>query len=246
MNGRGVTKRSKTFCARLNERVPARYEAMRTKGYTPRRCVFLLACSTALWLLMAQASVAQSLKLHGDLGIQYSDFRASHFEGVSNGRPGGTIRVGVAYLLGENDRFSVGAEVGVYTRRMKRSVDEYYFVNRFITSELPVFFRVRLNGYWFAEGGAALLVSAASQSSLQGTEANTRLKMGRGFQKYDLAPFIGGVYKLGDHFAVGARARFGLLPMFEFQTVGDFGEMNPRQTDLYSSTFEVFIRVSSF
>lgn len=128
---------------------------------------------------------------------------------------------------------------------MKRSVDEYYFINRFFTSELPLFLRVRLFENWFAETGVGFLGFWTSQSALQNVESAANVKLGKGFKKIDIAPFIGGVYKFSQYFSVGGRARFGLMPMAEFQTIGDFGEFNPVQTDLYSNTFEIFIRISN-
>lgn len=193
-----------------------------------------------------QTSKGQSIKLHGDIGIQYSHFRAKALQGISNGRPGGSLRLGAAYNFRKKNQYFIGTELGVYMRRMKRSVDEYYFINRFLTFELPVFVRIRISDNWFAEAGVALLNVWTDQSALQNAESSTRIRLGSGFQRVDIAPYLGGLYKFSQYFAVGGRARFGLKPMVEFQKIGDYGEFGPVQSDLYSTNFEVFIRISNF
>lgn len=200
----------------------------------------------AIFLIISGPAFAQPVSLHCDLGLHYSHFRATELPGISDGRPGVNIRMGFAYHFGTENRFSFGAEAGVYVRRMERSMDDYGFTNRFSTFETPVFFRGNLNEHWSAEAGVAFLFTRTTQSGLRNSEADTRIRVGRGFQSFDVAPFIGGTYRFSEHLSVGGRAKLGLLPMVEYQTVGDFGSINPVQTDLYCTTFEVFLRISTF
>lgn len=59
--------------------------------------------------------------MYADLGTQYSHFRAEKLKGISDGRPGFGFRFAAAYVFGKEDRLSFGAELGTYTRRMKRT-----------------------------------------------------------------------------------------------------------------------------
>ena len=201
---------------------------------------------SSLFLLCCHSSFAQPIKIHCDMGIQYSHFHGTELIGVSDGRPGASIRFGAAYQFGKNDQFAFGAEMGGQVRRMKRSIDDYYFINRFFTLETPVFLRIALSDQWSAEAGMALLFTIPDQSELRGTESTTRIMLGNGFKGFDVAPYIGGSYQFSEHLSAGGRARFGMLPMVEYQTVGDFGSISPVQRDLYSTTFEIFLRISTF
>lgn len=216
------------------------------KQSSPEHARLKRYAAIAALFLLSSPLFSQPIKIYADLGMQYTRFSAETLSGVSDGRPGFNMRYGVSYVFGKENRLSVGAELGTYTRRMKRTVDDYHNINRFFTFEAPVFFNAALGEHWFVETGVAFLFSSAGQSALRDTEAATRIRLGRGFQRFDVAPFLGGGYRFSEHFSAGARARFGLLPMVEYQTVGDFGAINPPQTDLYSATFEVFLRISSF
>jgi len=201
---------------------------------------------TSLFLLIFTSVYGQPVKLHYDIGFHYTQFRVNHLEGISDGRPGIKSRLGAAYLFGDDDRLSVGVEIGFYSRRMQRSLDNYKLINRFYTLEAPVFFRVELSDQWDVESGMAFLFFFTDQSALRNTAADTRIMVGSGFRNFDVAPFIGAAYQFSEHLSAGCRARFGLRNMVEFQKVGDFGSLEPLQADLRSNTFEVFLRITTF
>lgn len=222
----------------------------RTTSPLTLRCADAGACrfvlTSVLAALLSLPVFAQPVKMLSDLGVHYSRFNAETLHGVSDGRPGLHIRLGAAYVFGKDNRLSAGTSLGLHTRRMKREVDEYHFINRFWTIEAPVFFNIDFSERWSGETGVAFLFYSTDQSALRDTQADTRVSVGEGFQNFDVAPFIGAVYRFSDHVLVGSRFRLGLLPMAEYQAIGYYGSVSPVQTDLYAATFEIFLRLSTF
>ena len=197
-------------------------------------------------LLMYEAGFSQPVRLYCDIGVQYTHFEAKDLKGVSNSRPNMGARFGFSYLFGQDNGFSAGAELAAYIRRMKRSMDEYHFVNRFNTIETALTFSYAFHQNWSAESGLAFLFYSSGQSRLRDTEAPTTVRIGEGFQSFDVAPFLGLLFSFSEHIAIGTRVRHGLLPMAKYQRISNYGSILPAETDLYATSFELFLRLKTF
>ncbi len=200
----------------------------------PTRLVFIL-------LAISCISYSSYGQLYLDNGILFNEHRTNSDLGLDvKAKTSWQPRIGWMFRIAKsNSNIKLGIELEYFTRSFEREFEsvsnDIYFtgLSTNLIGAYTVADRFHVNtGVKFA--------FYSSRFDLDGESK----KVADVFNSFDWGILIGGGYSPLKFMTIGARVNFWFLPMIEYRTVGDYGEFSDLKKDVYTTSFECFLRFS--
>lgn len=204
---------------------------MKTKTFLPKRAVILTT------LLIPMLSFGQ---LYLGLGPTHVAFSQRNDFGYDRSSPVGVnLLMGYRFRINENEKLLLSAEVLLNTHSFYRTRGFNEFRHNYYNAQIPVLANFEVMPQLWIETGVALQVMSSSMR-----KEGIRVLKGTGHNNFDLQLAVGARKEFNDWVALSLRFNYGALPWFSYEPIGPFGEIGPRESDMYARQISLHLLIT--